>query len=294
MKMMTSTKPTASAMAPARIASAPSSGPTLRSSTTVSGAGSAPARSSTARSVALAAVKLPLIWPRPPVIASRITGALITLSSSTMAKRLPTLRLLTSAKRRVPTESKVKFTTHSPVCGFWPALASVRLAPSTSTRRRTAILPPPGPSWTRKSVPGGGTAGGGVGVLVHQPEGHPRGLAQQFLDPVRILDARQLHHDAVIALAGDGGIDHARAVDAAAHDLDGLLHRQRWRARSAPPATASPGSGPGWWSRNRGRSTLVRPGGVLRGQLLQRRQRRALFAWDRAASPPAGSAPHRG
>ncbi len=61
MKTMTSTKPTASEMAPARIASAPSSGPTLRSSTTVSGAGRAPARSSTARSVALAAVKLPLI-----------------------------------------------------------------------------------------------------------------------------------------------------------------------------------------------------------------------------------------
>ncbi len=76
-------------MAPARMLSAPSSGPTLRSSTTVSGAGSAPARSSTERSWAELAVKLPLIWPRPPVIGSRITGALITFSSSTMAKRLP-------------------------------------------------------------------------------------------------------------------------------------------------------------------------------------------------------------
>ena len=51
MKAITSTSPTASAMAPARMLSAPSSGPTLRSSITVSGAGSAPARSSTARSL---------------------------------------------------------------------------------------------------------------------------------------------------------------------------------------------------------------------------------------------------
>ena len=45
---------------PCRSAS-PSSGPTLRSSTTVSGAGRAPARNSTERSLADAAVKLPLI-----------------------------------------------------------------------------------------------------------------------------------------------------------------------------------------------------------------------------------------
>jgi len=99
MKPTTSTNPAASENAPARIASAPSSGPTLRSSTTVSGAGSAPARSSSARSVALAAVKLPLIWPLPPVIASRMTGAVITLPSSTTAKAWPTLARLTSAKR---------------------------------------------------------------------------------------------------------------------------------------------------------------------------------------------------
>ena len=72
------------------------------------------------------AVKLPLIWPRPPVIGSRITGAVITLSSSTMAKGWPTLARLMSAKRRAPTLSKVKFTTHSPVCGVLPGRASVR------------------------------------------------------------------------------------------------------------------------------------------------------------------------
>src|ERR1700748_305512 len=55
MKPITRTNPTVSEIAPARIESAPSSGPTLRSSTTVSGAGRAPARSSTARSLAEAA-----------------------------------------------------------------------------------------------------------------------------------------------------------------------------------------------------------------------------------------------
>jgi hypothetical protein len=34
-----------------------------------------------------------------------------------------------------------------------------------------------------------------------------------------------LDDDAVIALAGDGRVDHAGAVDAAADDLDRLLHR---------------------------------------------------------------------
>ena len=110
----------------------------LRSSTTVSGAGSAPARSRTDNSLALRALKLPLIWPRPFGMTSRMFGAVMTFSSRTMAKGRPTLARVTSAKRRVPMESKVKFTTHSPFRLSCPARASVRLAPSTSTRRRTA------------------------------------------------------------------------------------------------------------------------------------------------------------
>ena len=42
-------------------------------------------------SLRFCAVKLPEIWPEPPVIGSRMTGALSTLPSSTMAKGLPTL-----------------------------------------------------------------------------------------------------------------------------------------------------------------------------------------------------------
>ena len=76
-----------------------------------SGAGSAPARSSSARSWADWMVKLPLMTPAPPQMASRITGALITLLSRTMAKGLPTLFLVASQKRRAPMESNLKLTT---------------------------------------------------------------------------------------------------------------------------------------------------------------------------------------
>src|SRR5205823_6124186 len=89
MKTMTRITPTMLATAPAWIESAPSSAPTVRSSRIVIGAGSAPARSRSARSLADCTVKLPEMMPLPPRIGSRMTGALITLLSSTMAKGLP-------------------------------------------------------------------------------------------------------------------------------------------------------------------------------------------------------------
>ncbi len=67
--------------------------------------------------------------------------------------------------------------------------------------------------------------GGRIGGLVDQLERHVRGLAEQFLDAVGIADARQLHDDAAVALLGDLGVDHAGLVDAAADDLNRLLHR---------------------------------------------------------------------
>src|SRR5918994_10517 len=60
---------------PILITSPPRSGPTVRSSMTVSGAGSAPARSSADSTTVSSTLKLPLIWPEPPVIGSRMTGA---------------------------------------------------------------------------------------------------------------------------------------------------------------------------------------------------------------------------
>jgi len=61
MKITMAVKPTMVEVMPAFTASAPSSAPTVRCSWTVSLAGSAPARSSTARSLALSTVKLPVI-----------------------------------------------------------------------------------------------------------------------------------------------------------------------------------------------------------------------------------------
>ena len=80
---------------PWRSSPAPRPGPTVRSSMMVSGAGSAPARSRMARSLALCTVKLPEICPEPPRIGSRITGAEITSLSSTMANGLPTFSCVT-------------------------------------------------------------------------------------------------------------------------------------------------------------------------------------------------------
>ena len=68
----------------------------------VSGAGNAPARSRMARSFACCTVKLPEICPEPPRIGSRITGAEITLLSSTMANGLPTFSWVASANLRAP------------------------------------------------------------------------------------------------------------------------------------------------------------------------------------------------
>ncbi len=53
------------------------------------------------------------------------------------------------------------------------------------------------------------------------------------------LDARQLHDDAAVALAGDLRIDHTGFVDAAADDLDRLVDRAGRALRAAPPATGS-------------------------------------------------------
>ena len=110
--------------------SAPRLAPTVRSSMTVSLAGSAPERSSTARSFACCTVKLPLICPVPPRIGSRMTGAEITLLSSTMAKGSPTFSWVTLPKRLAPAASKRNVTTGSPV-----RLIEARLGSRPGSRR---------------------------------------------------------------------------------------------------------------------------------------------------------------
>ena len=57
---------------------------------------------------------------------------------------------------------------------------------------------------------------------LHQRELEERGVLDQVLDPLGIVDARQLDEDAVLALAGDQRLRHAELVDAVADRLDGL------------------------------------------------------------------------
>ena len=90
MKSTTARAAAAVEMRPLRIESAPSEGPTVRSSRNCTGAGSAPARRTIARSVASSVVNPPVIWARPDGMRSRIDGAEWTLPSRTMASRRPT------------------------------------------------------------------------------------------------------------------------------------------------------------------------------------------------------------
>ena len=104
MSMNTTTARAAAALEtmPLRMESAPSDGPTVRSSSTCTGAGRAPARSTMARSVAASVVKPPVIWACPEGIRSRMTGAEYRLPSRMMARWRPTLFEVRSAKARAP------------------------------------------------------------------------------------------------------------------------------------------------------------------------------------------------
>lgn len=78
-------------------------------------------------------VNEPLIWPEPPVIGSRMTGADNTLPSSTMAKGRPTFRLVISANWRAPALSNRNETIGSCVRWSKPARASTRRSPLSAT-----------------------------------------------------------------------------------------------------------------------------------------------------------------
>ncbi len=212
--------------------SAPSSGPTLRSSTTVSGAGSAPARSSTARSVAEAAVKLPLIWPRPPVIGSRITGALITLSSSTMANGWFDVgpRDIGEAPRADRVEGEVRPPTRRSAGWSRRARRSGR-----RRRRRPACAPRSSASGCPASAGNRRPAAARRRPSALAASSTKRNVMCAVLPSSCLIRSGspmpgKLHDDAVVALLGDLRVEHAGLVDAPAHDLDRLLHRPR-RAR---------------------------------------------------------------
>src|SRR6266481_2494377 len=136
MKTKTISAEAAMAMRPWRIESAPSDGPTVRSSSTVTGAGSAPARSTMARSRASSIVKVPVMTARPPGM--RVLHA---------------------------------------------------------------------------------------GALVEEPELEVRGLADEGLGPLGILQAGQLDQDAILSLPRDGGLGHAELVHPVADGLHALPDR---------------------------------------------------------------------
>jgi len=96
-----------------RIESAPRLGPTVRSSAIVMSVGSAPARSSRARSLASAFEKLPEI---EPVLLMRdwMTGADEMRPSSEIARKRPTFSPVARANSRAPRLFSVKLTCQRP------------------------------------------------------------------------------------------------------------------------------------------------------------------------------------
>ena len=195
----------------------------------VSGAGSAPARSRIARSLALWTVKLPEIWPEPPRIGSRITGAEITSLSSTMAKGLPTFSCVACANLRAP--RGVEAEGHDRLAGALVE-AGLRIG-QVAARDQHALVDQVGRparllGAVQKFVIRRHAALQRLlrrARNVDHAEIELGGLAEQFLEPGRVLQARHLHQDAVGALALDQRLDGAEFVDAPLDDLDRLVDR---------------------------------------------------------------------
>ena len=140
------------------IFSLPSEGPTVRSSTISIGAANAPARISSAISLASRVVMRPLICTRPPPISSRITGAVMAsalpFSTSTMAILLPTFSRVNSLKMRAPVPSRLMCTAGSLLRESNPGCASLMRSPVRTTCRFTSTGVPVR-SMSRSSPSGG-------------------------------------------------------------------------------------------------------------------------------------------
>ena len=201
---------------PASMESAPSEGPTVRSSTMVSLAGSAPERSWMASVLALSTVKLPEIWPEPPRIGSRMTGADITLSSSTMANGRPTLSLREVAElaraRLVEAEGDDRL-----VGALVEAGLRIDQILARHDRRFLQQVAALAVALGRRIDLVAGRHARLLGLLgrhvrMHLVERQLRRLADQVLELLGILQARELDEDAVGALAHDGRLRRAQAL----------------------------------------------------------------------------------
>ena len=194
----------------------------------VSGAGSAPARSRMARSLALCTVKLPEICPEPPRIGSRITGAEITSLSSTMANGLPTFSCVTCGE--FARAAGVEAERNDRLAGALVE-AGLRVG-EIAARHQHALLDQIGRLRLARAVQQ-------IVLRRHaalhrlfrrRPVSTMRKsslavLPSNCLSRVGILQAGDLHQDAVGALALDQRLDGAEFVDAPLDDLDRLIDR---------------------------------------------------------------------
>ena len=271
-------KPYITELKPLSMFSLPSDGPTVRSSTISIGAASAPARISSAMSLASRVVIRPLICTRPPPISSRITGAVMTsalpFSTSTIAIRLPTFSRVTSLKMRAPVPSRLTCTAGSLLRWSKPGCASLMRSPVSTTCRLTStgLAAALGEEVAAEGHLAGQRLLERAGVLVDHADFERRGAAEDVLGARGVLHAGQLHDDAVGALLLDDRLGDAELVDAVAQDRDVLLDRavldallrlglqRRDRAagrRRAPSASRSARSGKP--SRSRRAPSCARP-----------------------------------
>ena len=228
MKAKISAAPMARPITPARTASAPRSAPTVFCSITFSGAGSAPDFSSSASWVALSMVKLPVIWPWPPMIGSDDPGAEITLLSSTMAKRWPTFSVVTWPKRWAPGPLRRNSTT-----GVVGLLVEALLGVGQHARRRPRRALDHDEArrlaWSlRRAAPRRPAArrwSASCGAARVSSTIWKVSLAVWPIDVLQLLRialAGRLDGDPVGALLADVGLLGAQEVDPAADDLDRL------------------------------------------------------------------------
>ena len=163
------------------------------------------------------------------MIGSWMTGAEITLLSSTIAKGCLTFSVVACANLREPDVLNLKLTIGSPAALIETGLGIGQIAAG----HQHLLLDDVGLAG-RFSALGSNSESAGTrprGGLIRRhgqidhAEFHLGGLAEQFLQPGRILQARHLHQDTVEPLALDQRLDRAEFVDATLDDLDRLLDR---------------------------------------------------------------------
>src|SRR6266540_4070116 len=222
------------AVIPLRIESSPSEGPTVRSSRYVRPAGRAPARSTSARSLASSGVKLPVICP-VSVIRSWIRGADCTRLSRMIARNLPTLAPVAAENFSAPAAVRKNVTELEP---NWPrdGRAFFKSRPVMTavffTRYRLGLLFDQLRLRRDRAIRSQRVLVG-RGSLLDQLQLQERRALDQVLDPLGVVDAGQLNQDPVRSLAGDQGLGDAELVHPVADRLDRLRHRVVLRLAAA-------------------------------------------------------------